>query len=117
MEHPHRDSQKWPDIIWLIRHGESAGNVARAEAEASGRATIETIHRDADIPLSELGRRQATALGQWFGSLQEEKRPTVALVSPYKRAQETANLLLEHAAIDLDEIPFLLDERLREKEF
>ena len=117
MEHPHRETQKWPDVIWLIRHGESAGNVARAEAEALGSAMIETAHRDADIPLSELGKRQAMALGEWFSRLSEEESPTVALVSPYKRTQETASILLEHAKMDVDDLPFILDERLREKEF
>ncbi len=24
-----RDTQKWCDTIWIVRHGESAGNVAR----------------------------------------------------------------------------------------
>ena len=28
--------QKWPQEIWLVRHGQSAGNVARDVAEAAG---------------------------------------------------------------------------------
>ncbi|GAC1330419.1 MAG: hypothetical protein NVSMB13_18490 [Mycobacteriales bacterium] len=32
--------QKWPDFLWLVRHGESSGNVARDDAEASGAAVI-----------------------------------------------------------------------------
>jgi broad specificity phosphatase PhoE len=55
--------QKWPDIIWLVRHGESAGNVARNEAEASGQLFINVVQREIDVPLSELGERQAAALG------------------------------------------------------
>jgi hypothetical protein len=27
--------QKWPQEIWLVRHGQSAGNVARDAAEAA----------------------------------------------------------------------------------
>ncbi|MEG0886528.1 MAG: histidine phosphatase family protein, partial [Janthinobacterium sp.] len=26
--------QKWPQHIWIVRHGQSAGNVARDAAEA-----------------------------------------------------------------------------------
>ena len=26
--------QRWPDRIWIVRHGESAGNVARDAAQA-----------------------------------------------------------------------------------
>ena len=27
--------QKWPQEIWLVRHGQSAGNVARDAADAA----------------------------------------------------------------------------------
>ena len=39
------------------------------------------------MPLSELGHRQADALGHWFAALPEDERPEVVLVSPYVRAQ------------------------------
>jgi 2,3-bisphosphoglycerate-dependent phosphoglycerate mutase len=106
-------SRSWPAQIFLIRHGESAGNVARDHAEANGLAEIQIQGRDVDVPLSPLGERQARALGQWFASL--EQPPTVVLTSPYVRAMQTAALLSS-------EIPAaprgpLADERLREKEF
>ena len=53
--------------LLLIRHGESAGNVAREDAEASGAEVIDIEWRDADTPLSEHGRDQARALGGWCG--------------------------------------------------
>ncbi|HEV7904798.1 MAG TPA: histidine phosphatase family protein [Pyrinomonadaceae bacterium] len=111
------DEQKWPDVLWIVRHGESAGNVARDVAEAAGHALIDIETRDVDVPLSPLGEQQATALGNWFRQLPPEERPTVVLTSPYLRARETARLALETAGMARDEVTFTTDERLREKEF
>ena len=111
------EQQKWPDLLWIVRHGESAGNVARAAAYKAGLARIDLDVRDIDVPLSPLGERQARALGHWFGQLPEEKRPGVVLASPYLRAAQTAELICEEAGLDRDEVSFTLDERLREKEF
>jgi probable phosphoglycerate mutase len=109
--------QRWPERIWLVRHGESAGNVARASAHAAGLDEIELAHRDADIPLSGLGERQARALGQWFAATPDGERPNVVLVSPYVRAQQTADLIRDGGGLSSATADFLLDERLREKEF
>ena len=109
--------QKWPDILWLVRHGQSAGNVARDAAEAADRPLIDIAERDMDVPLSELGRRQAAALGRWFGQMPPEKQPTVVLCSPYVRARQTAQYILEAAGIGPNDLIFHIDERLREKEF
>lgn len=109
--------QKWPDVLWIVRHGESAANVAREEAEANGSAYIDVPHREVDVPLSLRGERQAVALGQWFGNFSEWEKPTVVLTSPYKRALETAKLVVHSAGLDHEDIAFVIDERLREKEF
>ena len=111
------EEQKWPDVLWIVRHGESAGNVARDAAEAAGLPVIDIATRDVDVPLSPLGERQAAALGRWFGKLPCEEQPTIVLSSPYVRARETARRALEAACIDREEISFVTDERLREKEF
>jgi broad specificity phosphatase PhoE len=111
------NEQKWPDVMWIVRHGESAGNVARDAAEAAGLAIIDIAHRDVDVPLSPLGEQQAAALGRWFSKLSKEEQPSVVLSSPYVRARETSKLALNAAGIDRDEITFITDERLREKEF
>jgi probable phosphoglycerate mutase len=109
-------SQAWPAILWLVRHGESAGNVARLAAERSGAHTIEIEGRDVDVPLSELGGEQARTLGGWFRAQAEPERPTVLLCSPYARARQTSAHIL--AAADLEPVtPLFIDERLREKEF
>ena len=76
-------TQKWPDRIWIVRHGQSAGNVARDAAEAAGHHWIDIATRDMDTPLSELGERQALALGAWFAQQAPEARPSVFLSSPY----------------------------------
>ena len=109
--------QKWPQNLWIIRHGQSAGNVARDAAEAAGLPLIDIAARDVDVPLSELGEQQAIALGQWFAALPESQRPTVMLTSPYARARATAQHILDNAGIDTDEVVLVVDERLREKEF
>lgn len=109
--------QKWPQNLWIIRHGQSAGNVARDAAEAAGLSLIDIAARDVDVPLSDLGKQQAIALGHWFATLPEPQRPTVVLTSPYARARATAQDLLDNAGIDTDEVILIVDERLREKEF
>ena len=100
----------WPQTLWIVRHGQSAGNVARDAAEAAGLPVIDIAERDIDTPLSELGQLQATALGHWFGELPPERRPEVILCSPYLRARETARLMLASAGIAED------GPRLRERE-
>ncbi|QGZ41903.1 broad specificity phosphatase PhoE [Pseudoduganella flava] len=108
--------QKWPQQIWIVRHGQSAGNVARDAAEAASQFLIDIAERDMDVPLSELGQRQAGALAQWFCSLPPEQRPNVVLYSPYVRARDTALTVVEK--LDRDELlTVVADERLREKEF
>ena len=109
--------QKWPQQIWLVRHGQSAGNVARDTAEAANLPLIDIATRDVDTPLSGLGELQSRALGEWFGHLPATERPTVILSSPYARALRTAQLVMEAADIRRETISFLADERLREKEF
>jgi hypothetical protein len=42
----------------ILRHGECAGNVARAAAYRAGLARIELDTRDIDVPLSPLGEQQ-----------------------------------------------------------
>jgi broad specificity phosphatase PhoE len=103
--------------MWIVRHGESAGNVARDLAEAAGHPVIELATRDVDVPLSPLGERQAAALGRWFAKMPAEEKPSVVLTSPYIRARLTTELTLAAAGVDASDVPFIVDERLREKEF
>ena len=105
----------WPARLWIIRHGQSAGNVARDAAESSGAELIELEHRDANTPLSDLGHTQSLALGRWFATLPPAERPQVLLSSPFVRAQQTCAAIA--GAIDADPDEVAVDERLREKEF
>jgi probable phosphoglycerate mutase len=111
-----RMQDRWPERIWIVRHGESAGNVARDRAHASGLGQIDVTSRDADVPLSRLGEEQSRSLGQWFAGLAPDARPNVVLISPYLRAQQTAALMRDAGGCAA-ELEFVVDERLREKEF
>ncbi|KRA83975.1 histidine phosphatase family protein [Altererythrobacter sp. Root672] len=106
----------WPQQLIIVRHGQSAGNVARDAAHDAAADRIALNSRDADVPLSELGREQARALGLWFADQPEAKRPDVLLSSPYVRALETAEVFRE-AGGTVEREPICFDERLREKEF
>src|SRR6187551_4047491 len=88
-------SKRWPSKLWVVRHGESAGNVARDAAHAAGRPDIDISARDVDVPLSALGHRQSRALGRWFAALPPDTRPEIVLSSPYLRAQSTAEAIGE----------------------
>jgi probable phosphoglycerate mutase len=107
----------WPDRLWLVRHGQSAGNVARDQAMSAGAERIALSVRDVDVPLSPLGERQSRALGRWLARLTDEAKPDVVLSSPYIRARRTAELIGESRGIAADAGPLIVDERLREKEF
>src|SRR4051794_2077908 len=95
--------QKWPQTLWIVRHGQSAGNLARDKAEAAGSALIDIAERDMDVPLSPLGEQQADAVGRWFGAMPRGQRPNVVLCSPYVRAHQTASRMLAAADIDAAE--------------
>jgi broad specificity phosphatase PhoE len=111
----HDPSEIWPTILWIVRHGESAGNIAREAALAARRLSTGIDIRDVDVPLSPRGEKQAAALGHWFRSQPPDEQPTMVLTSPYERAHRTATILVEAAGFD--QVPIYTDERLREKEF
>jgi broad specificity phosphatase PhoE len=110
-------SNRLPSVLWVVRHGQSAGNVARDAAEAGGLHLIDIATRDVDVPLSPLGVRQSRSVGRWFGGLPANERPTVVLCSPYVRARQTAEHLIAAAGGAVAAPVLRLDERLREKEF
>jgi broad specificity phosphatase PhoE len=100
-----------PQTLTLIRHAQSAGNVANDAALAAGLPELDLALRDMDVPLSELGEAQAEHLGEWF---RHASPPTVVLSSPYRRAVDTVAIALGTAGLSTR---VRLDERLREREF
>jgi broad specificity phosphatase PhoE len=97
----------------LVRHGESMGNVAAAQAETTSAEVIDVPVRDADVALSPVGEEQANALGALFARWTPEQVPDSVWSSPYKRALDTASVALAAAGIDR---AIRVDERLRDRE-
>lgn len=87
MQHPSREHLKVSDILthpnrgqtelYLVRHGQTAGNVNRLFIGAT------------DIPLDETGERQARELGQRFAGIDLHDIVT----SPLQRARRTAEAI------------------------
>src|SRR5579862_7889563 len=107
---------EWPSHLWLVRHGESAGNVARDRAHAAGLERIDIQMRDIDVPLSAQGEQQAAALGDCFADLPADQSPQVILTSPFHRELSTDDAIRVHMA-KRPAVDIVIDERLREKEF
>jgi broad specificity phosphatase PhoE len=99
--------------LWLVRHGQSEGNVADQLAISRGSPTIDIDVRDPDVPLSEVGRRQAVAIGRRLAAEPPERRPTHVVSSPFERAYATARIALAEAELEL---PIERDERVRERD-
>jgi len=106
------DREPMPSVLWLVRHGESIGNVADAQAQQTKSGQLKLDVRDPDVPLSDTGRGQAEALGTWLAGLPEDERPTAVLSSPFNRALTTAQLATSGLGIRVR-----TDERLRERDF
>ena len=100
-----------PAQMWLIRHGQSQGNVARDAPRTEGQEMLDIAERDMDVALSDLGFEQARAFGRWLG--EQAEQPEVVVASPYLRAEQTARTICEAAEIS-ERVH--LDERLRERE-
>jgi broad specificity phosphatase PhoE len=90
-------SQNWPEKLWVIRHGQSEGNVARDAAVEAGLHRIALGRRDVDIPHSQSGEEQARALGHWFAASGE--KPDILLASPYVRAVQTAHIFRDSGGV------------------
>jgi broad specificity phosphatase PhoE len=101
-----------PQLLWLVRHGESTANVARYKAEAENLLTIDFPETEAEVPLSDFGAMQAAHSGKWFA--EQADKPTVVYSSPYVRTRETARIILETAG--LGDLKIRFDDRLRERE-
>ena len=95
----------------LIRHGQSAANVAFPRADEQGLQESGLTGRDTDVELTELGVEQARAVGRWLAGLPTDELPEVVITSPYLRARETWRIAVE-AAGDLPLPAPSTDDRL-----
>lgn len=103
----------WPQALWLVRHGESAGNAAAAAAWAAGSEVIDIDPPDPAVDLTPQGCLQAEAVGRWLAALPPDERPEQAVVSPYLRTRRTAGIALAQME---PEVPVVFDERIRDRE-
>ena len=91
-------------VIYYVRHGETAWN-------AEGR-----LQGTQDVPLTELGHRQATQAGNILGELLardgRDKSSLSFVASPLGRARSTMELVRSVLQLPPDE--YALDDRLRE---
>ncbi|MEA2580063.1 MAG: hypothetical protein QOE83_955 [Actinomycetota bacterium] len=100
--------------LWLLRHGQSEGNVIRDAAHADARAEeLDIPLRDMDVGLSNLGARQAQAFGHWLREVPANHQPSVVVASPYRRAIDTAASIVDASGIAAE---IHADERLRERD-
>jgi 2,3-bisphosphoglycerate-dependent phosphoglycerate mutase len=98
----------------LIRHGQSASNVAFPEADAAGLVESGLTGRDADVELTDLGVAQAEAVGRWLAALPADQVPEVAITSPYLRARDTWRIAAAASGLDLPEP--VTDDRLVDRQ-
>ena len=103
--------RRGPSEIVLVRHGQSLGNLADADARERRAERLNLPGRDADVDLSDLGRRQAAAVGRRLAEVDEDRRPVLVLSSPYRRAAATAEIAVRGTGLDV-----VYDERLRERD-
>jgi broad specificity phosphatase PhoE len=103
--------QKWPDLLVIVRHGQSERNVAKEQAKAVGNSVVwASSARDVDTPLTALGIQQAITTGQFLS----KENFDVIFASPYMRTLQTS----QHIAEQLPAAPrIILEERIREIEF
>ena len=106
---------RWPSILWIVRHGESAAMLANHAATSAGHHRVTLNARDMDTGLSVAGAAQAHALGSWFAAQPQDSRPDVILTSPYQRATDTV-AAFQSAGGTAPGVRILTDERLRERE-
>ncbi|MFJ5218562.1 histidine phosphatase family protein [Streptomyces sp. NPDC088354] len=96
---------------WLIavRHGESTANAAFARGDS-----MEGV-RDADVGLTDRGRRQAARLAGALLALGGNP-PRTVLCSPYERARQTLDVLVDvHAAAGYPLPPAWYEPGLRDR--
>lgn len=102
----HPDNTGSVELLYAIRHGQSTANAAFAAG-----AFIDAD--DMAIGLTELGERQATAVGRRLADLDANQAPDLVLCSPYLRAARTWQLAEQELRSAGRALPcFRIDQRL-----
>ena len=104
-------TQKWPNHVVLVRHGESERNIHKEIAEAQGELVYGGDIRDVDVALTERGRAQAVATGKALSTMFQFDR---MFVSPYVRTHQTADIISQQFPAPIAQTA---EERIREIEF
>jgi broad specificity phosphatase PhoE len=137
-------AQKWPDIMYVVRHGQSDRNVMKDAAKANGSSMIWSDGiRDQDTPLTQLGILQSLSVGVELRKRHPKDPPPIPpcsfcdhldvlihqdalrqrrlrgpvstiFVSPYLRARQTTEEIMEGLGY---EPKVVVEERIREIEF
>src|SRR5262249_18485426 len=89
-------TQKWPNHVVLVRHGESERNIHKEIAEAQGELVYGGDIRDVDVPLTDRGSAQAIATGKALSQMFQFNR---IFVSPFVRTHQTADIINQQFAI------------------
>jgi len=99
----------------LARHGQSEANLRKDASKIAGQEPSWTgVLRDQDSPLTELGLAQGFGLGKIVAGY----RPTHIITSPYLRAKQTTERVLDALALPASIRPWVIvEERIREIEF
>ncbi|WP_157245907.1 histidine phosphatase family protein [Nonomuraea typhae] len=100
-----------PTRIIAVRHGQSEANLAH---ELSGGRPLVYDRGDHEVALTDLGRRQAAAVGRTLAGLAAADAPEVVWCSPYPRARET--WAVAQRAWGVAGLPLTVDDRLRDRE-
>ena len=103
--------QKWPSHLVVLRHGESARNVAKDIAKAAGKYSFDVGLRDLETPLTKRGHEQARETGR---HLSGRYKFDVIYSSPYHRALQTSEDITSAFS---SSPPLVMEERIREIEF
>lgn len=107
-------TQKWPNRLVLVRHGQSIYN---EERELVNRGVLKTYAtnvkdvRNADLSLSNKGKKQAEKTARFLKK--NYAHFDLIFASPFKRAYDTARIIARR----FPDAKFIIQERIREKEF
>jgi broad specificity phosphatase PhoE len=86
--------------IYLLRHGETEWN------------TLRRIQGHKDSPLTELGERQAAAMGSLLAELISDRDTIDIVASPLGRTKQTAQIVARALGLEPERLRF--DDRLKE---